>query len=145
MSTDQIPTDPLLPVGGLTYFGRMLDKMRKHARGALRADFQPNLGKGMDARLCAFLHVDYDALRQQVLAGASDDEALVWCRQHGRELNDADVLIWNDFLRKRGWNDQSTPVLEKYKNEAGLAGRDDIRTFVELWAADEGRAIDPCR
>ena len=140
MSAKLIPSDPLVPVGGLLYFGRMADKIRKHARGELREDFHANLGKGMDGRLCGFLQVDYEALKARVLAGATDEQALEWCQAQGRRLNEGDAIIWNDFLRKRGWNDPGTPLLEKYKAEAGLAGRDDIRTFLEFWAVDEGRS-----
>lgn len=139
MSTKQFPSDPRLTVGGLFYFGRMLDKIRKHARGELRDDYVPNLSKGMDSRLCNFLHVDYAALRTQVLAGATDEQVFEWCTKNGRTLNADDVLIWNDFVSKRGWNDQATPVLEKQKAEAGCGARADIRTFFEFWEVDEGR------
>lgn len=139
MSAKQVPSDARVPVGGLLYFGRMLDKIRKHARGELREDFHANLGKGMDGRLCNFLHVDYAALKAQVLAGASDEQALAWCQAQGRTLNADDVLIWNDFFSKRGWNDQATPVLEKQKAEAGLGARTDIRTFLDFFDVDEGR------
>jgi gluconokinase len=139
MSTGNFPSDPLLPVGGLFYFGRMLDKIRQHARGTLREDFIANIGKGMDARLCHFLHVDHAALRAFVLDGASDDQALDWCFTHGRRLHADEILIWNDFLTKRGWNDSSTPILEKYKHESGLGGRADVQTFLHYWAVDEGR------
>jgi hypothetical protein len=139
MSEKHTPSDPLIPVGGLLYFGRMLDKIRKHARGELREDFHANLGKGMDARLCHFLHVDYEALKAQVLAGAGDDAALEWCYTQNRRLNADEILIWNDFLTKRGRDDAATPTLEKFKAEAGLSARADIRTFLEFWAVDEGR------
>ncbi len=142
MSTPQIPPSPDTPVGGLLYFGRMTAKIRLHARGELRADYQANLGKGMDGRLCNFLHVDYAALRDFVLTGANDEQALDWCyATRGHRLNADEVLIWNDFLAKRGWNDASSAILEKYKVEAGFGGRADIRTFREFWAADEGRPL----
>jgi len=140
MSDKLIPSDPLVTVGGLIYFGRMLDKIRKHVRGVLREDYQPNLGKGMDARLCNFLHVDYAALKAHVLTGATDEQALEWCYKQSRRLNADEILVWNDFISKRGWNDQASAILEKYKAEAGFAGRADLRTFIEFWAADEGRA-----
>lgn len=139
MSAPQVPSDPLILVGGLIYFGRMLDKIRKHARGELREDYLPNLGKGMDSRLCNFLHVDYTALKAQVLAGATDEQALEWCYSTSRQLQADEILIWNDFITKRGWRDQSAPILEKYKAECGLSSRDDIQTFIQIWAADEGR------
>lgn len=139
MSAKQIPSDPMQPVGGLIYFGRMLDKIRKHARGELREDFHANLGKGMDSRLCNFLHIDYEALKACVLAGASDEQAFEWCTKNGRPLNADDVIVWNDFVSKRGWNDQATPILEKQKAESGLGHRADLRTFFEFWDVDEGR------
>ena len=142
MSTPQIPPSPDAPVGGLLYFGRMVAKIRLHARGELRDDYHANLGKGMDGRLCNFLHVDYAALRAFVLTGASDEEVLEWCYAiGGRRLNADEMLIWNDFLVKRGWNDASTPILEMFKLESGFAARTDIRTFREFWAADEGRPL----
>lgn len=140
MSEKLFPSDPLVTVGGLIYFGRMLDKIRKHARGELREDFHANLGKGMDARLCNLLHVDYTALKAHVLTGATDEQALEWCYTTSRRLNADEILIWNDFIAKRGWNDAASSVLEKFKADAGLAGRTDIRTLLEFWAVDEGRA-----
>ena len=35
---------PAEKVGGIVYFGRMLDKIRLHARGELAPDYHPNLG-----------------------------------------------------------------------------------------------------
>jgi hypothetical protein len=52
---------------GMIYFARMLDKIRKHARGVLRPDFHENLGKGFDARCAKFLRVEYDRLKDRVL------------------------------------------------------------------------------
>ncbi|MGZ5504339.1 MAG: DUF5069 domain-containing protein, partial [Chthoniobacterales bacterium] len=37
---------PASKVGGLVYFGRMLDKIRAHGNTELPADYQANLGKG---------------------------------------------------------------------------------------------------
>ena len=39
---------PSEKVGGLFYFGRMLDKIRRHAKGELRSDYHANLGKDFD-------------------------------------------------------------------------------------------------
>ena len=45
---------PSAKVGGLVYFGRMLDKIRSHAKGELPADYRPNLGKGFDEKCVTF-------------------------------------------------------------------------------------------
>ena len=65
-------------LGGLYFFPRTLDKIRKHARGALHPDHHEFLGKGFDGRLCHFLGIRYEALRARVLEGGSDLEILAW-------------------------------------------------------------------
>jgi gluconokinase len=40
---------PCEKVGGLVYFGRMIDQIRAHANGELPQEYQTNLGKGLDA------------------------------------------------------------------------------------------------
>jgi len=93
MTADSVPRSAYDQVDGLLYFARMLDKMRLHARGALREDFHANLGKGADHWCVRFLHVDYEALKQRVLEGGSDEEVLAWCVAQGRALNDVDRLV----------------------------------------------------
>ena len=51
---------PSEKVGGLFYFGRMLDKIRMHAKGKLPSDYHANLGKGFDEKCVRFLCVHYD-------------------------------------------------------------------------------------
>ena len=123
----------------MVYFARMLDKIRKQARGGLRTDFHANLGRGFDLRCCRYLRTDYDALKARVRQGGTDEEILAWCQEQGRRLSTEDIYVWNQFMLKRGLADEATPVLEKYKAEAGLSGRADLRTFFDFFDADEGR------
>lgn len=124
----------------MLYFARMLDKIRLHARGELQHDFQDNLGKGADHWCTSFLHVDYEELKQRVLAGGTDDEILEWCQAQGRGLNEVDLLVWNQFMTKLGWNDFASARLEAVKAGSGLANRDDIQTMTQYFEVDEGRA-----
>jgi hypothetical protein len=126
-------------VGGMVYFPRMLDKMRLHGRGELRVDFHTNLGVGADKWCCGFLRVAYADLRDQVLGGLNDEEALKWCFVNGRCLDDGDLLIWNQFVTKLGWDDFATKLLRRLKEESGLAEREDIVTMLEYFEVDEGR------
>jgi Domain of unknown function (DUF5069) len=129
-------------VGGIVYFARMLNKMRLHAAGKLPPDYHANLSQGFDGRCCRFLKVDYAALRTRVLQGGSDDEILEWCFAQGRRPNQEEVLIWNSFLRKRGWRDAedgATEELENYKAGSGLSHRTDLVTFFDYYEVDEGR------
>lgn len=128
--------------GGIVYFARMLDKIRLHGAGKLRADYHANLGDGFDGRCCRLLGIKYPALCQRVLAGGTDDEILAWCHAHGTRPTDEQMLVWNKFMEKRGWRDEddgSTQELESYKAASGLAHRTDLVTFFDYYEVDEGR------
>ncbi len=120
----------------------MLDKIRLHAVGKLSADYHANLGVGFDGRCCRFLGVRYEAVRERVLAGASDEEVLAWCFANGRRPTEEEVFIWNSFMIKRGWRDPDaggTPELEHDKAASDQAHRTDIVTFFDFYEVDEGR------
>ena len=137
---NQRPVSAYTKVEGVYWFARMLDKIRQAARGELHERHRPFLGKGFDDRLCHFMHIDYAALRARVEDGCSDEEAFGWCQQTGRGLNEVDVLVWNGFVSKRGWRDETTLALEADKEKSGLAHRTDLVTFFDFYDVDEGRA-----
>ena len=104
----------------------MLDKIRAHAKSQLHADYQANLGKGFDERCARFLRVDYNQLVDRVKQGGSDEEILHWCFGNGYRPSDDEIYVWNEFMRKRGWNDEVSETLKRRKKEAGMAGRSEI-------------------
>ena len=114
---------PSEKVGGLFYFGRVLDKIRVHAKGDLPSDYQANLGKGFDEKCVRFLRVSYDQLVERVKKGGTDEEILQWCFSVGRKPSEDDLYVWNEFMRKRGWNDEVSDILKRRKAEAGMSGR----------------------
>src|SRR2546423_1965280 len=128
------PKRPKEAVGGMQYFGRMLDKIRLYAEGKLSEDYQANLGKiqAADGACCNFLRVNYDELRARVLKGGSDEEILEWCYDNGRRLNEGDLVIWNGFVSKLGWKDFATPRLQHGKERLGISPRNDIETTGDL-------------
>ncbi len=136
----EVPQSAYEKVGGMMYFPRLLDKIRLHAAGRLRADFQENLGRRADGWCVGFLRVSYEQLKTRVLAGGSDEEILQWCFTQGRALNEVDLLVWNSFMTKLGWNDFYSARLAQGKRESGLAERSDIVTMVDYFDADEGRS-----
>jgi uncharacterized protein DUF5069 len=130
---------PGAKVGGLVYFGRMLDKIRLHAKGELPEEYQPNLGKGFDRSCVDFLQIDYGEVVERVKQGASDEQILDWCFARGRKPTESEIHVWNEFMRKRGWNDELSGTLTRRKEETGMAERSDIRTMFDFIDADEGR------
>lgn len=132
---------PHAKVGGVVYFGRMLDKIKANAKGDLPGDYTPNLGKGFDGSCCEFLHIDYPRLVERVPQGGSDEEILEWCFSFARRPARDEIHIWNEWMRKRGWNDEISDTLTRRKKEAGMAGRSEIETMFAFIDADEGRSL----
>ena len=130
---------PYEKTGGIFHFARMLDKIRLHAAGNLPEDYHPGLGNGFDSRILSLLQVEYPALTERVTKGGSDEEILAWCFTHGRKPSDIEIEVWNEFMRKCGWNDSMSPRLEMRLKEGGLENRSDIRTFFDYIDLDEGR------
>lgn len=133
------PRSPREEVGGIVYFGRMLDKIRLFHEGTLHPDLHANLGEGFDERIANFLQVPYAEIRERALQGGSDLEILEWCFARGTHPSEEQIEIWNHFMVKRGWNDELSARLVSRKAESGLSHRDDIQTMFHYIDADEGR------
>jgi gluconokinase len=134
---------PSAKVGGVVYFGRMLDKIRLHDKNELPRDYQANLGRGFDESCVKFLHVQYHDVVRRVREGGTDEEILWWCFDKGRRPTDTEIHVWNEFMRKRGWNDEITETLKRRKKEAGMTDRSEIDTMFGFIDADEGRSPTP--
>jgi Domain of unknown function (DUF5069) len=132
---------PAAKVGGIFHFGRMLDKIRVHARGQLPPDYQTNLGKGFDGSCVKFLGIHYGELTERALQDGTDEEILAWCFECGRRPSEREIHVWNEFMRKLGWNDEVTETLKRRKREGALEDRSDIKTMFQFIDADEGREI----
>lgn len=141
MKTKPFPArSPAEKVAGLVYFGRMLDKIRAHARGELPEEYVANLGKGFDGRCTRFLQVDYEDVVKRVKEGGTDEEIWRWAFEHGRKPSEEDMENWNEFMRKCGWKDSITETVTRRKKESGLSDRDDIETMFQYIDVDEGRS-----
>ena len=129
-------------VGGVVYFGRMLDKIRFHAVGALPLEYQSLLGTAnpgsFDSYCCRFLRVDYAALAARAVQGVTDETIFQWACETGRRPSDKGVEVWNAFMQKCGWRDESSVLLGKQIKKAGITGRV-VSTFFDFFDADEGR------
>ena len=131
---------PYEQVGGLYHFGRMLDKIRLHHTGKLPSGWVDPLGapNGFDGRCCAFLEIDYNALKEETLKGGSDEALLEWAYQHGHRPNAEQINIWNGFISKLGWRDKSTERLHFRLQEIGKPPGT-VLTMFDFIEIDEGR------
>lgn len=139
---------PHAKVGRIVLFGRMLDKIRLQAKGALPPEYQANLGEPrpqvFDARCCRFLGVDYASLRARTLQGGCDEEILSWAHANGAARGDEECAIWNGFITKLGWRDDRSDKLRERAAQCGLAERRP-ETLCELIDLDEGRPAGATR
>lgn len=128
-------------VGGIFWIPRMLEKIRLQDRNELAEDYIPYLGNGFDGRCTRFLRIDYQELTARTLEGGSDEEILEWMFSTGRRPSEDEVLMWNDFISKRGWRDSdgNPDEFQSYKDQYGLGQRDDILTYFDFYEVDEGR------
>ena len=133
---------PYDKVGGLLYFGRMLDKIRSHAKGELPLEYEVNLGKGFDAKCLTFLRVRYEAVIDYVNLGLTEGAILESCFGMGRRPSEGEIHMWNEFMRKRGWNDELSEALENGKKKEAMASRSEIQTMFQFIDADEGRLVN---
>ena len=137
----QTPCSDYEETKGLIYFARMLDKIRLNAEGRLEPGYFLGISDPtfFDARCTRFLGVNYDELARRTLQGGSNEELLEWCFAQGRQRSEEEVEIWNAFIAKRGWRDAGSTELEAAKEALGWSERDEIRTWVDLHDAEEGR------
>ncbi|MFM8984160.1 MAG: DUF5069 domain-containing protein, partial [Spartobacteria bacterium] len=59
--------------------------------------------------------------------------------QNGTRPSLEQIGIWNDYMIKRGWNDDLSEKLTQRKKESGLESRDEIQTMFQYIDADEGQ------
>jgi gluconokinase len=133
---------PYDTVGGLFYFGRMLDKIRLQTKGELPPDYNANRGKGFDKNCVNFLRVTYDLVVQYVNDGLSDEAILQSCFGMGHRPSEDEIYMWNEFMRKRGWNDELSETLEGEKKKEAMLSRSEIKTMFQFIDADEGRLVN---
>jgi hypothetical protein len=126
--------------GGLHHLGRMIDKIRLMQAGRLPEDFHRNYGLsiGLDGQLCGFLNVKFEDVAARVAEGGTDAEVVEWIFACGLRPNRMQMMVWNEYSRKMGWNDRISSFLAKVKGEAGFGGHP-VSTNFELIELTEDR------
>jgi len=124
---------------GLVYFGRMLDKIRSLASGELRAEYMEDFEKDFDQKCAMFLGVSYELLVDYVNQGLTDEAILQSCFGMGHRRCEGEIHMWNEFMRKRGWNDELSGPLEDQKKKHAMLSRSEIQTVFQFIDADSGR------
>jgi len=127
---------------GLVYFGRMLDKIRSLARGELLREYVEDFEKDFDQKCAMFLGINYDLVVNYVNEGLTDQAVLQSCFGMGHRPCEGEIYMWNEFMRKRGWNDELSGLLEDQKKKHAMLSRSEIQTAFQFIDADAGRLVN---
>jgi hypothetical protein len=127
---------------GLVYFARMLDRIRSLARGEVPSEYVENFEKDFDQKCAVFLGVSYELVVEYVNEGLSDDAILQSCFGMGHRPSENEIYMWNEFMRKRGWNDELSGTLERQKKKHAMLSRSEIQTVFQFIDADSGRVVN---
>jgi len=119
---------------------RYIDKVRLHLLGRLPPDYQPNFGKGFDGAWLKAAGVTHEQFIEVVRATVTDGQVADWVLKNVPRT-EADKKAHAEAMFNYPKPDDAVAQdrLRMRKEQAGLAGRDDIRTFVDLIDFDEKR------
>ncbi len=133
------PRSPREMMSGWVHLPRFVDKIRLHLAGKLHADYQENFTNGFDGLWLKTADANADAFIQVVKNTTTDGEVADWVAKNVKKT-DAEKTAFCHVILNRGQDDDATKArLKMRKEQAGLAHRDDIKTFVDFIDADEKR------
>ena len=131
---------PRETMDGWTYLPRYTDKIRLHLAGKLHSDYTGNFGKGFDGMWLKYAGVTHEQMIEVVKNSITDGEVCDWVRRNAKKSPAEKSAHAKDILSRPLPGDEAALArLKMRKEQAGIAGRDDIRSFVDFIDADEKR------
>jgi hypothetical protein len=125
---------------GWMHLPRFIDKIRLHLAGKLHADYQPNFTKGFDGLWLETAGVQAEQFIDVVRNSITDGQVCDWVRQNVQKPDSVKVAHRERMFNYPKKDDpQMQARLKLRKEQAGMAQRDDIQTFVDFIDADEKR------
>jgi len=111
-----------------------------HLAGKLHPDYQANFGKGFDGRWLETAGVKAEEFIDVVRKTVTDGEVCDWILKNVKKPESVKAAHAEQMLNYPKKDDAEMQArLKMRKENAGLAHRDDIKTFVEFIDADEKR------
>jgi hypothetical protein len=127
-------------MAGWVYLPRFVDKIRLHLAGRLHPDYQENFTKGFDRWWLEAAGVNPEAFIEFVKQTTTDGEVCDWVQKNVQKTAEEKAAFRERLFQHGRQNDESIQArLKMRKEQAGLAGRNDVETFVDFIDADEKR------
>src|SRR6266699_2498700 len=142
MSDIIYPRSPRETMCGWVHLPRFVDKIRLHLAGELHPDYQPNYCKGFDGLWLEAAGVEANHFIAVVRSSLTDGEVCDWVLKNANKSESAKAALRQRVLDHPKKGDTELEArLKMRKDNAGLAHRADIRTFVDFIDADEKREL----
>lgn len=140
MSERIFPRSPRETMCGWMHLPRFIDKIRLHLAGKLHEDYQPNFCKGFDGTWLEMAGVNAQQFIEVVKKTVTDGEVCDWVLNNVKKDNSVKEAHRQRMLNYPRKDDPEMQArLKMRKEQAGLAHRDDIQSFVDFIDADEKR------
>src|SRR2546421_4007176 len=134
------PRSPRETMCGWMHLPRYVDKIRLHLAGKLHPDYQANFGKGFDGKWLETAGVKAEDFIEVVRKTITDGEVCDWVLKNVTKPESVKTAHKERMLNYPKKEDpEGQARLKMRKEQAGLALREDIRTFVDFIDADEKR------
>ena len=132
------PRSPYEKLGGYVHLPRLIDKARLHRKGLLNGYNYKTVG--FDKHLLAFLKLNGDDFEEIANRFDDDGEILQWIGENGTKHSTEEIEHWNQEMISRHPDTAAKHArFNHFLQEAGGAGRKDIKTYFDLIEFDEGR------
>ena len=119
---------------------RFIDKIRLHLAGKLAPDYQANLCKGFDGLWLETAEVKAEEFIEVVKKSITDGEVCDWVLKNVKKPEPIKAAHRERMLNYPKKDDAEMQArLKMRKENAGMANRDDIQSFVDFIDADEKR------
>ncbi len=134
------PRSPREMMCGWMHLPRFIDKIRLHQAGKLHPDYQDNLTKGFDGLWLKTAGVEADVFIGVVKNSITDGEVADWVAKNVKKTEAEKTAHREAMLNYPAAGDDAMQArLKLRKEQAGMAHRAEIKTFVDFIDADEGR------
>jgi len=141
MSQKIYPRSPRETMCGWMHLPRFIDKVRLHLAGKLPEDYQANFCKGFDGLWLETAGVSTEQFIEVVRNSITDGEVCDWVLKNVKKADAVKTAHRERMLNYPKKDDAEMQArLKMRKEQAGIAHRDEIQTFVDMIDADEQRS-----
>src|SRR6266446_1447747 len=132
MSEVICPRSPRETMCGWVHLPRFIDKIRLHLAGRLHPDYQPNFCKGFDGSWLEAAGVKGQDFIEVVRQSTTDGAICDWVLKNVKQPESVKTSHRERMLNHPRKDDtEGQARLKMRKEQAGIADRDDVQTFVD--------------